>query len=369
MRCIKRIVPMLISAVVVTGCHPSVAPQLPFDNVIKVESFPQTYSIGNGEVLNVNKIGITDIMLCDSLLLVSTLNPSGYLSALNLKTGVCSQDVLKQGNAKGELLYNPYFSDFDQVNHNGRTALLLNDQKGNMLQFYPEDLFDEKYPEITVANDSIPLVLFCCLYVNDSTYMCRRISKDASRQIRYLLVNGKKQTTESMKKLNDLAIPVKGDGYMFNILSTFSKYCPSRELFVEASLMLNMIHLYSLDGSVEKTIVYGKRPDSIDDVFYAGMRKLKSNFTGLQVYDDFFAVMYSGAGEYDEEKNKPLPKIFFFYWDGSPIVEIRMGEQASTFDLDVQNGVLYTLDRSTETVRYYDVKEILDKASLTLQSR
>lgn len=355
----KRIILIILSVVFYSGCRQS-ALQLPFDDIVYVENFPHSYELTEGSAIDFGKIGIQDLMICDTLLLLSSQNQSGFISSINLRTGMASKDFLRRGNAFGEVLYMPFFSTVNKVSRNGKTCLVHSDNKGNLLCWCPEDLYDEDYPDIEMLTDSVPVNSFYTLYVNDSTFICRNVSGDASRQERYLLASGKRETTGSMDKLNSLSIPVKGDGYMFNILSSFSCYNNDRDVVVEASLMLNTIYLYSLDRQFERAICYGSRVDNINDVFQRGLTGLRETFTRLNIYDDFFAVMYDGGKMYEELNFlKSNPEILIFDWNGNPVAKLGLPCPADVFDIDVSSGTLYTLDRESEIIRKYDIFDVM----------
>ena len=254
----------------------------------------------------------------------------------------------------------PFFSTVNKVSRNGKTCLVHSDNKGNLLSWCPDDLYEEDYPDIEMLTDSVPVNSFYTLYVNDSTFICRNVSADASGQERYLLASGRRETTGAMDKLNSLSIPVKGDGYMFNILSSFSRYNKDRDVVVEASLMLNTIYLYSLDRQFERTICYGSRVDNINDVFQKGLTGLRETFTRLTIYDDFFAVMYDGGKMYEELNFlKSNPEILVFDWNGNPVAKLDLPFPADVFDIDVSSGTLYTLDREREIIRKYDIFDVI----------
>lgn len=137
-------------------------------------------------------------------------------------------------------------------------------------------------------------------------------------------------------------------------------YKKDKDMVVEASLMLNTIYLYSLESQFERTICYGSKVDNINDVFHNGRTRLRSTFTRVNVYDDFFAVMYDGGKMYKELRLvKNNSKIFIFDWNGNPIAELNLPCLADVFDIDVRNGILLTLDRESETIMKYDIPEIL----------
>lgn len=340
----------------------STTSDLPFEDVEYVKEFPVVYDVRNGEVVETGRIGLQDIMLCgNDTMLISTQNSGGYITAMNLDDRTMSADFFRQGNGPGELLYAPFFGNVSKTSQGNGTALILSDGKGNMLKWKLDGLFRDTQPDVEVISDSLAAGMFYTLYVNDSTYICRTLSGDSSRQIRYLQSGTERITTKSMEKLNGRSIPVKRDGYLFNILSSFSRYNASKDIVIEASLMLNTIDMYSLSGDFEKTICIGKRADDIDTICDNGAKALKETFTRLILKDNFFAVMYSGGKQFPLPGMKaPDPKIYLFGYDGSPKVELVMHEGASVFDIDADGGFLYTLDRERELIRRYDISEALE---------
>lgn len=335
---------------------------LPFEDVEYVEEFPVIFDVRNGSIVETGRIGLQDIMLCgDDTLLISTQDSDGYITAMDLDDGTMSAGFFRQGNGPGELLYAPYFSNVSKTSQGDGTALVLGDGKGNMLKWKLDGLFRDTQPDIEIIADSLAAGMFYTLYVNDSTYICRTLSGDSSRQIRYLQRGTERITTKSMEKLNGRSIPVKRDGYLFNILSSFSRYNASKDIVIEASLMLNTIDLYSLYGDFEKTVCLGKRADDIDRICNEGPENLKETFTRLILQDDFFAVMYKGGLQFPGPGRKsPDPRIYLFGYDGSPKAELVMHEGASAFDIDADGGFLYTLDRERELIQRYDISEVLE---------
>lgn len=352
---------LILLSAICCACS-SMSSDLPFDDVEYVEAFPVVYDVRDGKVVETGRIGLQDIMLCgDDTLLISTQDSDGYITAMNLDDGTLSAGFFRQGNGPGELLYAPYFSSVSMTGGGDGAALILGDGTGNMLKWKLDGLFRDTQPDIETVADSLAAGMFYTLYVNDSTYICRTLSGDSSRQIRYLQRGTERVTTKSMEKLNGRSIPVKGDGYLFNVLSSFSRYSASKDIVIEASLMLNTIDLYSLQGDFEKTVCLGRRADDIDRICSGGARNLKETFTRLILQDDFFAVMYKGGLQFPlPGQGSPDPRIYLFDYDGSPKAELVMHEGASVFDIDADGGFLYTLDRDRELIQRYDISSVLE---------
>lgn len=357
----NRLIVFLVIISAMIGCRRNPASFMAFDDVDYVHSVANSISLDAGKVVAFEQIGIRDIFICDSLMFVSTSDPEGLISVYEIPDLEYCGKFFYKGNGPGELMSSPFFGNVKVLESESVRNMLIGDGKGKVLSWDISTPFKDRSHDIGIYKDSLSLNSFYSIYVNDSTFMCRDISGDGSRQERYLIVNGKRKVVPSMEVLNKAEIPVKGDGYLFNILSSFAAYDAKHDRVVEASLMLNTINVYSLDGSFEKTICIGKSQDNISDICHYGIKGLRQTFVRLRIYDDFFAVMYSGGKEIRmSDMGLPNPKIYIFDWNCNPIAEFLLPEPASVFDIDFHSGELYTLDRSEEIIRKYNVKEAID---------
>lgn len=356
----NRFITFVVIVCAMTGCRQSPASYMAFDDVTYVHSVKNSIKLEHGETVEIDKIGIQDIFISDSLLFVSSPDADGLISVYELPDMEYCGKFFCKGNGPGELLNAPFFGSVKVLDTEYGKNMLIGDGKGKMLSWEISSPFQDRSHDVAVYRDSIPLDSFYSIYINDSTIMCRNISGHASSQERYLLVNGKRKVVPAMETLNKAEIPVKGDGYLFNILSSFVAYDAKRDIVVEASIMLNTINVYSLGGTFEKTICLGKSLDNISEICHAGLHGLRQTFVRLRLYDDFFAVMYSdGKHIRMDDSDLPAPRIYIFDWECNPLAELKLPESASVFDIDLQNGELYTLDRSEEIIRKYDIKDVI----------
>lgn len=357
----NRLIIFLIIVSAMIGCRRNPASFMAFDDVDYVLSVENRLSLDAGKVVELDRIGVRDIFICDSLVFISTPDADGLISVYGIPGFEYYGKFFYKGNGPRELLFPPFFGNVKVLRSESGRNMLVEDGRGKVLSWDVSTPFRTRSHDIDIYKDSLSLNSFYSIYVNDSTFMCREISGDRSRQERYLLVAGRRKTVPSMEILNKAEIPVKGDGYLFNILSSFSAYDAKHDRVVEASIMLNTINVYSLYGNFEKTICLGKSLDNISDVCHSGLKGLRETFVRLRLYDDFFAVMYSGGKNIrNDDKDLPNPKIYIFDWDCNPLVELLLPEPASVFDIDFHSGELYTLDRSEEIIRKYNVKEVID---------
>ena len=353
---------LLIILLLCAACGQQNESYLAFDNRTGIETFPVIFEIHDGEPAGIDKSGIIDLYIVDSLMLVSSMDPTAYLSVIDLDCGTNMGNFFHRGNGPGELLSVPFLSNSSIVSTDESTFMIFRDGKGNLLRWDIESSLESGQPVYEVINDSIPSSQFYTLYVNDSTFICREVNPAADGQNRFLLKGGRKELIPAMETLNGKTIPVKGDGYLFNIVSSAAGYSIDENIVVEASVMLNTINMYSLDGNVEKTIFIGKKPDSIADECAGGMRNLKDTFGTLRLYEKLFAVMYNEGKQFPEKGEKiPEPKILMFDWSGNPVAELQMSGRITSFDIDFRNEILYVLDVNDESIMKYDISKVLSK--------
>lgn len=81
----------------------------------------------------------------------------------------------------------------------------------------------------------------------------------------------------------------------------------------------------------------------------------------LNAYPEFFGALYLNDTDVDYQQGKSAdPAIQLFDWNGTPLAEIRTDRKITVYDIDLINGVLYTLNHDTEEIFRYDIREILE---------
>jgi len=158
-----------------------------------------------------------------------------------------------------------------------------------------------------------------------------------------------------MEILNSIAIAKKGDGFMFNVLSSDYNYSAYNNKIVEASNFVNTINLYGYaNDNFCKTLCLGDELDDINQICENGIEEFKRTCIDLKIYDKFFSVLYSGNYLYQRENSKINPPILYiFNWDGKLLKEIHFEEYFDCFDIDVNNHILYTLNTETDELKAY----------------
>lgn len=330
------------------------------DEVVYVDKFPEKVILKNPVKVEMSIIGATKFVIQDSLLIFSTQNPNGLWSFISLPNFCYEGSYLGKGNGPNEFLSSPWVGTNNSFyQKDGQLFSLIYDfQKGVLHEMNINRTLADKHLIISTINDSLPPFCPTVIRIDSAKFFCREISADMTKQERYLLDNGVKSIPSLFEKLNLAAVKPGED---CNILATMIKRCGNTDRFIEMPLKLNYINIYSLDGLVGKTICIGKKLDDISEIRKLSMPDRIYRHGDLRVYDSFFAILCINEDEGTYELGrKKLPSIQFFTIDGEPLVELMLSNFITSFDINFNEGYLYTYDFKSEEFYKYEVADILN---------
>ena len=347
----------------VSACRQVVVPSADYmilDEIAYVDTFPHTFTIGQGTLFDPDVIGVSSIVIRDSLLLISTSDNKGYWSLVSLPEYKHLGKYLMKGNGPNELLSSPWVKQQNFLKEQGRLkAIIYSFPTGKSYKMDLSETIKNKALRMRMMQDSFPRNLTAFIVLDSTTFLCKEINEEHTRQIRYILHKGEKTIPENLEKLNFSSVRAGED---FNILSTATKCNADGSRIVEAPNRLNQINVYSPDGSFGKTICVGRQLDRIGDVQDLDPQSRKRTYMDLVAFPDFFGALY--LGEKRENIGKEMskkPVIQFFDWDGNPLAEVKLDRFVSAYAVDLINGDLYALNYNMEEMYKYDFKEILEK--------
>lgn len=365
----KYIFPFLF--LILVGCNRTVSP-VPSDNFMildsieYVENFPLSYTLKENVPVEFDIIGVSDLVIQDSLLIISTggHHLGGFWTFLNLKTGEELGSFLNVGNGPNEFLYPISAEKATYYNLKGNIYAFLYDfYRGKVYRFDITRTLQEHKLNMSEIENGLPKNMFNYIMIDEHKYYCRSINQNETQQERYIWEHGVKRVSPNMEKLNLAKIDQRED---FNILSTISGKNSQGTLIVELPVNLNQINLFEIDGDFQKTICLSKKVDNIRSI----QNKFKWNriytYGGLRTYKHFFAALYIN----ETNKNYQMgfekhPIIQLFSWEGNPIAEIKLNCNAIVFDIDFVHGFLYVVDDKDEIYKY-EINEILSDVYKTI---
>lgn len=346
---------LILFCFIISACKEKENYSFSFDNVEYIEKAKDAIKLSNPINVDLNIIGKTDFTIYEDLCLISGQNNGRTISVYQLPNFNYLGSYVHVGNGPGEVLFPPFVGSISiKQQPDGIHAYFLN-LKGGIIDWNVTKSIEAK---ATIANTTdlrLPNDVVGGIYINDTSLLLKKINNDRDGQQRYIFSKGIENRSSQMEILNSIAIAKKGDGFMFNVLSSDYNYSTYNNKIVEASNFVNTINLYGYaNDNSYKTVCLGDELDDINQICENGIEEFKRTCIDLKIYDKFFSVLYSGNYLYQRENSKIHPPILYiFNWDGKLLKEIHFEEYFDCFDIDVNNHVLYTLNTVTDELKVY----------------
>lgn len=344
--------------------HPTPSSEyMVLDETRFIKEFPLSYTLQDGEeAVEFDIIGIRDFLICDSLLIFSTVDREGLWSCFSLHDQRFLGKFLKQGNGPNEFFMTPWVSQTSLMHDkdNNLNAILYEGQQRKVLKINITKTLERQELIIEELKIATPYPTFNFLMLGDSSFYTRKLTPDATQQERSIYQGSTELQPHNIELLNKAAI-AKGED--FNIISILARYNPEKNLIVEAPIGLNYFNLYSPTGDFGVSIcTSGDEFESISSIQEKQPWDRLKTYEGVTIFKDFFGTLYIGEDMKSYiEVGKKLPKIHLFTWDGKALAEISLPKYATSFDIDFINGYLYTLDLKRDKLYKYDIRTILEE--------
>lgn len=355
----------VFAAFLAASCHqgPSRNPNeryMTTANMENVVDFPKKIKLPSPQKVDIGGVGITGFRVLDSVIVVSAKGQSGVLRFYRKNDMVALGSFLNIGKSKEEVAYSPTLSNFSSFysENDSLYADIFDSGKERLLTINVDKCIKEKKTVLKSEYKELSNSTFTIVRLPDGKYFIKQLEDHETRQIRSIrdLKTGDVTITPIMKRLNEASVKA---GENFNIISAITKVGKDGRIF-EMPVGLNYLNIYTPDGTFEKTVCIGENADDIDEVMNTSRWKRKYTFSDIRVFDKFFGVVKIDEEEaaYQTKRTK-MPSILLFNLDGKPLAQIDMKRQITSFDVDVQKGILYTFDSQTEEFLKYDISKWL----------
>ena len=345
------------------SCQSTPAPSSDYmilDEVKYIDRFPHVFTLTDGKPIDLDIIGTLSLSIYDSLLIVTTQDESGMWSFFELPELNYLGKYLTKGNGPNELLTPPWIEEQYIFKEQGQHhAIIYEFLTGESYRMNISETIRMNKLMMSETNYLLPRVLFGFSFIDSNIFFCKEVNNSQTQQNRYILINGDKISSSNIEKLNRAQINIGED---INILSTCIKKRPNGIRIVEGGVFLNQINVYSIDDSFGKTICLGNQVDNISRIQQINRWDRLYTYLNVKVYPKFFSALYLNDTyeKYQREITKN-PVIQFFDWDCNPLAEIKLDRMITTFDIDLINGSLYTLNFRTEEMYQYDISTIIEQ--------
>lgn len=348
-----------VTVIFLSGCNAQPSRTMSFENVSYIKEFPESFSLNGGRLIDLDLIGVQSLSVQDSLLIVSTLDDNGFWSFFSLPDHMFLGNYLHQGRGNGEFIASPRVNNQYFYSRDGKLFSLIYDfYTGKLSEFDISGTLVEKRPVIKEKDMGLETNLFTLVCMDSTTFLCRAVNGQMTEQSRYILGTQGKSVRENMEILNGASVEQGSD---INILNTYCRYNPDKDMVVEAAMDLSIINLYPVERGNGLSLCPESALDRIRDVESIDRPKKKVAYCHLASYDKFFAALYYGdTAENIYYGRARAQRIQFFSWDGTPLAEATLDYPANSFDIDFHQNQLYTLNYDTDEIRVYDIHDVLD---------
>lgn len=335
----------------VTSCTGSECFSL--DNAINVDIFPVTHLVSDFDDTGIKAIGVQGIYVSDEYIILSSVNASGCISVYDKNGESVTTPFLNVGNGPGEILYQPFLSwcSFDQSE---RLLMRLFDFKGNFIEYDIDGTISHGRPLWKVLSDSLSISsgarYFCA---GKNRLICRRSNAYNTGFDRFIISDSGTQENHAMAILNSYTALEK------NILSTMFLYNEKHDKVVEFCSRMNVIHLYSLNNSFNKTITIDGKA-KIKDIEQDDILKSSKKYYDAKAFDKCFVGLNIGTNITDLNNGDfESVELHFFDWEGNPLAELLLPVRALYFDIDFDTQNLYLVEYDTDKILRYDLSSFL----------
>ena len=290
---------------------------------------------------------IKNFAIIDSLLFVDTNQENGQLNILSINGIKSYGALLDKGRGRGEFGYGIHLTLYTTFEHHKDSlyANLYDLMSGRLYRINITKQVTEGKCHIQeiILSEELPRSAFWAKTISDTLVFLKSIDHMETRQTRSIITKNGRVLTNVIDKMNELEIPAKED---FNLISSLIAFSESNNMFVEAMIGMNYINIYSLQKDKGVTVCIGRDLDKLSSILSTPKFERKYVFADLRTYNFGFAVLKYDIEEKAYQSHESFhPSILMFDWNGNPIGEIASELTFNHFDIDVNNGYLYILDK------------------------
>lgn len=343
----------IILAVLLASCSPSDLPSgIAFDDRVTPDNFPICESLDSGSQINLNTLGNREILIIDSVAILSTSDNKMAWKIISLSADTVIGGFIDAGNGPNELSMIPLLSQSSVVRHGNTTLLAVPDNMkqcwhnfnlGNIISGQNEQdsiIGDPEIDQFTVYKS----------YTKDNTTYRLSVNPTDRNINRRISVNGDTINNSHAEWLNHFT--VDNLEHIGRLMPTVA-LSPSGKKVVEIYNSYPQINLYSLFGDDAVTLT----PDDkvVDYVEFTGQSATAPTaiYRGIKGYEKFFVINKIGDNDTTE--------LQFYDWEGNPVLSLIIPYTVNSFDIDFINGRIIAVNYPEDIVMEYQAKDILQK--------
>ncbi len=329
---------------------------------IDINKFPVKLDLKNADVSmpSISSVGITEIKVIDSLLIVSVLGDKNFWHIYSTNSLDSIGRYLNVGNGPYELTMPvPCFqASFYHDDKNDLITCVPLTERQQIMEINLSKLTrDNNYEKSTRILDVQSNRMTLWTYNLDSSRYLRADIKPENKQIVRSIRNIASQSDISpVNKFLDILNSRKVESMEeIQLLLTTPAIRPKGDKVAEISDYNNQIIIY--DTSDEGGVCIEYKNISKDKMNQQAQKNL-SLFGGGYGYNNYFAIIRNIID------NGIIVNQFidFLSWDGQPLGTVNLGKNSiRRFDIDETSGNLYCLDANADTISIHNIKSFLEE--------
>ena len=319
-------------------------------------------TILTGTKVDLDVLAMDEVIVSDSLLIITSKDPNGYIKIFNKYTNDSLLYILKEGRARNETK-SPITSS-KQVYYKGNDLILpMWDSNDRLMEVNITESLRSGRTEIGSVQESASFTRVRSVILNSdisSTFDYQKGGMDPIVTGRYILPkyfirNGKKQKEiKVFPSIVEFEEPDKQLGLYFG--------CPylnkQENIVVQPLQYLNYILFFNLE-SLECFAVHQMNSKSFDDKLDMSY-DYPMCFCDCVICDDFFILLHKIVTEEKGEEAVYDKEIMLFDWNGSFLYSAILKEKVNSIGYDEERKVLYGLNRSKDMIYTYNIASIVD---------
>lgn len=310
-------------------------------------------------VVKSDLVGLRDISLFDSLLLVLNSNDVGIISIFDTNTDTLILTVGSKGRGPNEYM-SPYFSKHYSIDSNGD---LITNIRDNLVRNRPLNITQTivNRKAICEKDKAEDLDRYTTFYIgNDVRFTKSKVRTSGSSfktlKPEYNYLN-KENSVEFNVYPNLIANSVEPMAAIYLYLGEFMGVKPDNRKVVDFSYMLNRFVIFDLENFTTLSVEESGSPkiEDFKNLSRADMIPLGyANYLDAHLTDKYIIALYDGRNYYEiEDKDKRLePTIRVFSWEGELLKQYKIDESAMRIAYCENTNYLYALDMEDRLIKY-----------------
>lgn len=318
-----------------------------FDSKVVPQDFPINEHLGEGRILDFNTLGNREILIFDSIAVVSTSANKKSWKILSLNSDSIIGEFVDAGNGPGELALVPLLSQASIINRGDVLLLAIPDNiSSKWHNFNIKRIIYGQSDSDSISPDS-ELNQFTVYKGLKNNTIYRICINPTDKSIhRSISIDGETIITPYIEWLNHFTVDKLED---VGLLMPTVAISPSGNQVVEIYNSYPQINLYSLDRDSAITIT----PDGMA----VGFEKFTNQtsdavpiiYNGIHGYDKFFVINKTGENATSE--------LCFYDWNGNPVLLLTIPHVVNSFDIDFNKGRILAINHSDDIIVEYKISD------------